>query len=117
VNNARRILSKGLYTLTGLLVLVEKASFSEEFRSEFHSGGGGKFLYQLNKKFFVSGWGLLGAEGMSGKVRNSVRSWNQLQTLKDCLCCAVFNVFLPLLSFWFVIPKLTLKVQSRQSER
>jgi len=33
---------KRLYTLKGLLVLVEKASFSEEFRSEFHSGGGGQ---------------------------------------------------------------------------
>ena len=28
-------------TLKGLLVLVEKAEFSKEFRSEFHSGGGG----------------------------------------------------------------------------
>jgi len=33
---------KMLYTLSGLLVLVEKASFSKEFRSEFHSGGEGK---------------------------------------------------------------------------
>jgi len=33
---------KRLYTLKGWLVLVEKASFSKEFRSEFHSGGGGK---------------------------------------------------------------------------
>ena len=35
---------KRLYTLKGLLVLAEKASFSKEFRSEFHSGGGGNTL-------------------------------------------------------------------------
>jgi len=33
---------KRFYTLKGLLVLVEKASFSKEFWSEIHSGGGGK---------------------------------------------------------------------------
>jgi len=33
-----------LYTLKGLLVLVEKASFSKEFRSEFYSGGGGNSI-------------------------------------------------------------------------
>jgi len=33
---------KRLYTLKRLLILVEKASFSKEFRSEFHSGGGGQ---------------------------------------------------------------------------
>jgi len=31
-----------VYTLKGLLVLFEKASFLKEFRSEFHSGGGGQ---------------------------------------------------------------------------
>ena len=36
---------KRLYTLKGLLVLVEKASFSKEFRSEFHSGGGGNISF------------------------------------------------------------------------
>jgi len=42
---------KKLYTLKGLLVLVEKASFSKEFLSEFHSGGGGKiFSMKIIKK-------------------------------------------------------------------
>jgi len=41
MNNAQRILSKRLYTLKGLLDLLEKASFSKEFWSKFHSGGGG----------------------------------------------------------------------------
>jgi len=40
MNKAGRILSKGSAP-SRLLVLVEKASFSKEFRSEFHSGGGG----------------------------------------------------------------------------
>jgi len=34
---------KRLYTRKGLLVLVEKASFSKEFRSEFHVRGKGKW--------------------------------------------------------------------------
>ena len=42
MNNGRRILSKGSTTLRGCWFLVEKASFSKEFRSEFHSGGGGQ---------------------------------------------------------------------------
>ena len=44
MNNARRILSKDSTPLR-LLVLVEKALFSKEFRSEFHSGGGGNFTF------------------------------------------------------------------------
>jgi len=40
-----KISFKRLYTLKGLLVLVEKASFLKEFRSEFHSGGGGYTLF------------------------------------------------------------------------
>ena len=40
------------HTLEGLLVLVEKASFSKEFRSEFHGGGGHKIPHwsAKNKK-------------------------------------------------------------------
>jgi len=44
MNNARRILSQGSTLSESLMVLldlVEKASFSKEFRSEFHSRGGG----------------------------------------------------------------------------
>jgi len=44
---------KRLYTVKGLLVLVEKASFSKEFRCEFHSGGKG---YNLDKILFDSIW-------------------------------------------------------------
>jgi len=33
---------KRLYTLKGLLVLVEKASLSKEFPSEFYNSAGGK---------------------------------------------------------------------------
>jgi len=47
---------KRLYTVKGLLVLVEKASFSEEFRCKFQSGGEGnnpsfELQSQVNFKF------------------------------------------------------------------
>ena len=38
VGGCPKISFKRLYTFKGLLVLVEKASFSKTFRSEFHSG-------------------------------------------------------------------------------
>jgi len=38
---------KRLYTVKGLLVLVEKASFSKEFRCKFHSDGEGDATTQL----------------------------------------------------------------------
>jgi len=38
---------KRLYILKGLLVLVGKASFSKEFWSEFHIGGGGKRILHI----------------------------------------------------------------------
>jgi len=38
---------KRLYTVKGLLVLFEKASFSKEFRCKFHSGGEGNiYIYE-----------------------------------------------------------------------
>jgi len=43
---------KRLYNLKGLLVLVGKASFSKEFRSEFHSGGGGYVRTRWTMNFF-----------------------------------------------------------------
>jgi len=49
-----KISFKWLYTLKGLLVWVEKASFSKEFRSKFHSGGEGslvRFENVLGQKF------------------------------------------------------------------
>jgi len=39
-----------LYTFKELLVLVEEASFSKEFRSKFHSGGGGYCTPLVNKQ-------------------------------------------------------------------
>jgi len=59
--------SKRLYTLEGLLALVEKASFSKEFRSEFHSGGGGytltsgavPFIFLFWKESFKCLWEIL----------------------------------------------------------
>ena len=39
---------KRLYTLKGLLVLVENPSFSKEFRWEFHSGGGGESAQEVD---------------------------------------------------------------------
>jgi len=41
MNNARRILSKRLYIVKGLLSLVEKALFSKEFRWKSQCGGEG----------------------------------------------------------------------------
>jgi len=46
INNARRNSFKRLYIVKGLLVLVEKASFSKEFRLEFHSGGEGEAVVE-----------------------------------------------------------------------
>jgi len=63
---------KRLYTLKGLLVLVEKASFSKEFRSEFHSGGGGYLLF--NKK---SIWTLR----LYGRPWRPSTNWMRLWTL------------------------------------
>jgi len=36
---------KALHSFKGLLILVEKASFSKEFLSEFHRGRGGYWFY------------------------------------------------------------------------
>jgi len=47
MKNARRILSKGSNTVKGLMVLVEKAEFSKEFRCKFHSDGEGDAATQL----------------------------------------------------------------------
>ena len=47
---------KRLYSLKGLLVLVEKASFSNEFQLEFHSGAGGYTFYRsegMSQHFYI----------------------------------------------------------------
>ena len=40
---------KRLYIVKGLLVLVGKASFSKEFRCEFHSGGEGYSPFSFSR--------------------------------------------------------------------
>jgi len=47
MSNARRILSKGSTLLRGCWFLVEKASFSKEFRWEFQCSGEGKPLHRI----------------------------------------------------------------------